>query len=184
MTEVALNRRYSMVLQYKQSWVPGKEESMLLGRIEEGKTGHELVQDQARKWFQGYCWWMSTIGQEANLSSSFLILAMDLSVEKGNKGFEIKVKDMSQAEVEMPRLMSCRTEFGPSQPLKGARITGSLRMTIQSAILIETLIALGGAEVCWCSCNILSTQDHTVATIALDSATVFAWKGENLQEYW
>ncbi|MCO5574062.1 hypothetical protein L7F22_027839 [Adiantum nelumboides] len=130
---------------------------------------------------------------EANLSTSFLILAMDLSVEKGAKGFEFKVKDMSQAdfgrleidlaEVEMPGLMSCRTEFGPSQPLKGARVTGSLHMTIQTAVLIETLTALG-AEVRWCSCNIFSTQDHAAAAIARDSAAVFAWKGENLQEYW
>ncbi|KAI5084475.1 hypothetical protein GOP47_0000644 [Adiantum capillus-veneris] len=130
---------------------------------------------------------------EANLSSSSLVLAMDLSVEKGAKGFEFKVKDMSQAdfgrleielaEVEMPGLMSCRTEFGPSQPLKGARITGSLHMTIQTAVLIETLTALG-AEVRWCSCNIFSTQDHAAAAIARDSAAVFAWKGENLQEYW
>ncbi|KAH7296790.1 hypothetical protein KP509_26G038900 [Ceratopteris richardii] len=118
---------------------------------------------------------------------------MGLSVEKGAKGFEYKVKDMSQAdfgrleielaEVEMPGLMACRTEFGPSQPLKGARITGSLHMTIQTAVLIETLTALG-AEVRWCSCNIFSTQDHAAAAIARDSAAVFAWKGETLQEYW
>ncbi|MCO5568770.1 hypothetical protein L7F22_022470 [Adiantum nelumboides] len=101
---------------------------------------------------------MSKIGQEANLSSSFLILAMDLSVDKGAKGFEFKVKDMPQAdfgrleiklaEVEMLGLMSCHTEFGLSQPLRGARITGSLCMTTQIAILIETLTALG-AE--WCT---------------------------------
>lgn len=114
-------------------------------------------------------------------------------MQKGAKGFEYKVKDLSQAdfgrleielaEVEMPGLMACRTEFGPSQPLKGARITGSLHMTIQTAVLIETLTALG-AEVRWCSCNIFSTQDHAAAAIARDSASVFAWKGENLQEYW
>lgn len=114
-------------------------------------------------------------------------------MQKGAKGFEFKVKDLSQAdfgrleielaEVEMPGLMACRTEFGPSQPLKGARITGSLHMTIQTAVLIETLTALG-AEVRWCSCNIFSTQDHAAAAIARDSASVFAWKGENLQEYW
>ncbi|MCO5563439.1 hypothetical protein L7F22_017081 [Adiantum nelumboides] len=96
---------------------------------------------------------MSRIGQEANLSSSFLILAMDLTVERGAKGFEFKVKDKSQAnfgrleikfaEVEMPGLMSCHTELGPSQPLKGARITGPLCMTIQTVVLIETLTALG-----------------------------------------
>ncbi|KAK6161692.1 hypothetical protein DH2020_005073 [Rehmannia glutinosa] len=91
--------------------------------------------------------------------------------------------EIELAEVEMPGLMSCRTEFGPSQPFKGARITGSLHMTIQTAVLIETLTALG-AEVRWCSCNIFSTQDHAAAAIARDSAAVFAWKGETLQEYW
>ncbi|KAI0492640.1 hypothetical protein KFK09_026916 [Dendrobium nobile] len=114
-------------------------------------------------------------------------------VEKTSSGREYKVKDMSQAdfgrleielaEVEMPGLMACRAEFGPSQPFKGARISGSLHMTIQTAVLIETLTALG-AEVRWCSCNIFSTQDHAAAAIARDSAAVFAWKGETLQEYW
>ncbi|CAA6667924.1 unnamed protein product [Spirodela intermedia] len=104
---------------------------------------------------------------------------MALLVEKTSSGREYKVKDMSQAdfgrleielaEVEMPGLMACRTEFGPSQPFKGARITGSLHMTIQTAVLIETLTALG-AEVRWCSCNIFSTQDHAAAAIARDSA--------------
>ncbi|MFS7907757.1 putative adenosylhomocysteinase [Helianthus anomalus] len=118
---------------------------------------------------------------------------MALTVEKTSTGREYKVKDMSLAdfgrlelelaEVEMPGLMSCRTEFGPSQPFKGARITGSLHMTIQTGVLIETLTALG-AEVRWCSCNIFSTQDHAAAAIARDSAAVFAWKGETLQEYW
>ncbi|VAH52666.1 unnamed protein product [Triticum turgidum subsp. durum] len=118
---------------------------------------------------------------------------MALSVEKTSSGREYKVKDLSQAdfgrlelelaEVEMPGLMACRTEFGPSQPFKGARISGSLHMTIQTAVLIETLTALG-AEVRWCSCNIFSTQDHAAAAIARDSAAVFAWKGETLEEYW
>lgn len=118
---------------------------------------------------------------------------MELSVEKTASGREYKVRDMSQAdfgrleldlaEVEMPGLMSCRTEFGAAQPFKGAKITGSLHMTIQTAVLIETLTALG-AEVRWCSCNIFSTQDHAAAAIARDSAAVFAWKGETLQEYW
>ncbi|AEE83347.1 S-adenosyl-L-homocysteine hydrolase [Arabidopsis thaliana] len=108
---------------------------------------------------------------------------MALLVEKTSSGREYKVKDMSQAdfgrlelelaEVEMPGLMACRTEFGPSQPFKGARITGSLHMTIQTAVLIETLTALG-AEVRWCSCNIFSTQDHAAAAIARDSAGVKA----------
>jgi len=83
----------------------------------------------------------------------------------------------------MPGLMACRTEFGPSQPFKGTRIAGSLHMTIQTAVLIETLTALG-AEVRWCSCNIFSTQDHAASAIARDSASVFAWKGETLEEYW
>jgi adenosylhomocysteinase len=107
---------------------------------------------------------------------------------------DYKVRDMSEAsfgrkeldiaEVEMPGLMSCRTEFGPSQPLKGARIMGSLHMTIQTAVLIETLAALG-AEVRWCSCNIFSTQDHAAAAIAeAKTSAVYAWKGETLEEYW
>ena len=104
-----------------------------------------------------------------------------------------QVRDMAQAdfgrmeielaEVEMPGLMSCVTEFGPSQPLKGANISGSLHMTIQTAVLIETLVKLG-AVVRWCSCNIFSTQDHAAAAVARDSAAVFAWKGETLEEYW
>jgi len=93
-------------------------------------------------------------------------------------------KEYDIAEIEMPGLMACRTEFGPSQPLKGARITGSLHMTIQTGVLIETLAALG-AEVRWCSCNIFSTQDHAAAAIvAAKTSAVFAWKGETLQEYW
>jgi adenosylhomocysteinase len=83
----------------------------------------------------------------------------------------------------MPGLMACRTEFGSQQPFKGARIAGSLHMTIQTAVLIESLTALG-ADVRWCSCNIFSTQDHAAAAIARDSAAVFAWKGETLEEYW
>ena len=93
-------------------------------------------------------------------------------------------KELELAEVEMPGLMACREEFGPSQPLKGARITGSLHMTIQTGVLIETLQALG-ATVRWCSCNIFSTQDHAAAAIAAaKTANVFAWKGESLEEYW
>lgn len=90
---------------------------------------------------------------------------------------------MPPAEAEMPGLMACRAEFGPAQPFKGTRIAGSLHMTIQTAVLIETLVALG-AEVRWCSCNIFSTQDHAASAIARDSASVFAWKGETLEEYW
>jgi adenosylhomocysteinase len=91
--------------------------------------------------------------------------------------------EMDMAEIEMPGLMALRAEFGKAQPLKGARIAGSLHMTIQTAILIETLTALG-AEVRWASCNIFSTQDHAAAAIAETGVPVFAYKGENLVEYW
>ena len=92
-------------------------------------------------------------------------------------------KEISLAEHEMPGLMKTREEFADAQPLAGARITGSLHMTIQTAVLIETLIALG-AEVRWASCNIFSTQDHAAAAIAAAGIPVFAWKGETLEEYW
>ena len=92
-------------------------------------------------------------------------------------------KEIRLAEHEMPGLMSIRREFQDAQPLRGARITGSLHMTIQTAVLIETLVALG-AEVRWCSCNIFSTQDHAAAAIAAVGVAVFAWKGETLEEYW
>jgi len=92
-------------------------------------------------------------------------------------------KEIEIAEGEMPGLMACRAEFGPTQTLKGARIAGSLHMTIQTAVLIETLQALG-AEVRWASCNIFSTQDHAAAAIAAKGTPVFAYKGENLVEYW
>src|SRR5215510_13265346 len=87
-------------------------------------------------------------------------------------------KEIAIAETEMPGLMALRAEFGASQPLKGARVTGSLHMTIQTAVLIETLVALG-AEVTWTSCNIYSTQDHAASAIAKTGVPVFAWKGEN-----
>ncbi|HET9679499.1 MAG TPA: adenosylhomocysteinase, partial [Gammaproteobacteria bacterium] len=92
-------------------------------------------------------------------------------------------KEMSIAETEMPGLMATREEFAAKQPLKGARIAGSLHMTIQTAVLIETLKALG-AEVRWASCNIYSTQDHAAAAIAATGTPVFAIKGETLEEYW
>ncbi len=92
-------------------------------------------------------------------------------------------KEIEMAEVEMPGLMATREEYGPQQPLKGARIAGSLHMTIQTAVLIETLVALG-AEVRWASCNIFSTQDHAAAAIAARGIPVFAKKGESLEEYW
>jgi adenosylhomocysteinase len=92
-------------------------------------------------------------------------------------------KEIAIAETEMPGLMATRAEYGPAQVLKGARIAGSLHMTIQTAVLIETLTALG-AEVRWASCNIFSTQDHAAAAIAASGVPVFAFKGENLVEYW
>ena len=101
-------------------------------------------------------------------------------------------KEITLAEHEMPGLMSIRREYADAQPLKGARITGSLHMTIQTAVLIETLTALG-ADVRWCSCNIFSTQDHAAAAVAVGpegtvdeprGVPVYAWKGETLEEYW
>jgi adenosylhomocysteinase len=101
-------------------------------------------------------------------------------------------EEITLAEHEMPGLMSLRREYAAEQPLRGARITGSLHMTVQTAVLIETLSALG-AEVRWCSCNIFSTQDHAAAAVAVGphgsaespaGIPVFAWKGETLEEYW
>ncbi|WP_292532739.1 adenosylhomocysteinase [Methylocystis sp.] len=92
-------------------------------------------------------------------------------------------KEIAIAETEMPGLMATRTEYGPTQPLKGARVAGSLHMTIQTAVLIETLKALG-ADVRWASCNIYSTQDHAAAAIAATGTPVFAKKGESLEDYW
>jgi adenosylhomocysteinase len=116
--------------------------------------------------------------------------------------FDYKVKDIRLAdygrreillaEHEMPGLMALREEYAKQQPLKGARVTGSLHMTVQTAVLIETLTSLG-AEVRWASCNIFSTQDHAAAAVAVGpdgtadkpaGVPVFAWKGETLQEYW
>ena len=92
-------------------------------------------------------------------------------------------KEIAIAETEMPGLMATREEYGPQQPLNGARIAGSLHMTIQTAVLIETLKALG-ADVRWASCNIYSTQDHAAAAIAAAGTPVFAVKGESLDDYW
>src|SRR5690242_11198846 len=92
-------------------------------------------------------------------------------------------KEILIAESEMPALMAIRAEYAKTQPLKGARVAGSLHMTIQTAVLIETLKALG-AEVRWASCNIFSTQDHAAAAIAASGTPVFAYKGESLAEYW
>ena len=124
---------------------------------------------------------MTTVAQPA---ADFKVADLSLA-EFGRKEIEL-------AEHEMPGLMSTRREFGPSQPLKGARIMGSLHMTIQTAVLIETLVALG-AQVRWVSCNIFSTQDHAAAAVAVGpegtaddphGVPVFAWKGETLEEYW
>jgi len=92
-------------------------------------------------------------------------------------------KEIAIAESEMPALMAIRAEYAASKPLTGARIAGSLHMTIQTAVLIETLEALG-AEVRWASCNVFSTQDHAAAAIAAGGTPVFAFKGESLEEYW
>src|SRR5437899_6202596 len=101
-------------------------------------------------------------------------------------------KEITLAEHEMPGLMAVRAEYARTQPLRGARITGSLHMTVQTAVLIETLVALG-AQVRWASCNIFSTQDHAAAAVAVGpdrtpdeprGAPVYAWKGETLEEYW
>src|SRR5437868_11172726 len=92
-------------------------------------------------------------------------------------------KEIAIAESEMPALMAIRAEYAAQQPLKGARVAGSLHMTIQTAVLIETLNALG-AQVRWASCNIFSTQDHAAAAVAAGGTPVFAYKGESLDEYW
>ncbi|MBO7180205.1 MAG: adenosylhomocysteinase, partial [Bacteroidales bacterium] len=92
-------------------------------------------------------------------------------------------KEIEISEKEMPGLMALRAKYGKEKPLKGAKIMGSLHMTIQTAVLIETLVELG-ADVRWCSCNIFSTQDHAAAAIAQSGVPVFAWKGETMEEYW
>jgi len=116
---------------------------------------------------------MSTLTNSIDFSLAYKVADISLA-EWGRK--EIRL-----AEAEMPGLMALRAEYGPSQPLKGARIAGCLHMTIQTAVLIETLTALG-AEVKWSSCNIFSTQDHAAAAIAATGVPVFAWKGETLEE--
>merc|ERR1719420_283775 len=122
------------------------------------------------------CFWLSLSGSLAPTMAESKVKDMGLA--------EFGRKELSLAEHEMPGLMAARAEFGPSQPFKGLNINGSLHMTIQTGVLIETLAALG-AKVRWCSCNIFSTQDHAAAGIAkAGTATVFAWKGETLPEYW
>jgi adenosylhomocysteinase len=115
-------------------------------------------------------------------------MALDTATQQDFKVADLSLaefgrKEISLAEHEMPGLMALREEYGERQPLKGARITGSLHMTVQTAVLIETLTALG-AQVRWASCNIFSTQDHAAAAIAEAGVPVFAWKGETLEEYW
>src|SRR5215831_18878665 len=119
---------------------------------------------------------MSTI-TGSNIDFSLPYKVKDISLAEWGR------KEIRLAEAEMPGLMALRSEYGPSQPLKGARIAGCLHMTIQTAVLIETLKALG-AEVKWSSCNIFSTQDHAAAAIAASGTPVFAYKGESLAEYW
>src|SRR6186713_2993640 len=113
----------------------------------------------------------------ANVASKNDFQVADLSLADWGR------KEILIAETEMPGLMAIREEFAKSQPLKGARISGSLHMTIQTAVLIETLQALG-AKVRWASCNVFSTQDHAAAAIAARGTPVFAYKGESLEEYW
>jgi adenosylhomocysteinase len=118
---------------------------------------------------------MSTTLTRSNLNFSLPHKVKDMSLAEWGR------KEIRLAEAEMPGLMSIRDEYGPSQPLKGARIAGCLHMTIQTAVLIETLVALG-AEVKWSSCNIFSTQDHAAAAIAAAGIGVFAWKGQTQEE--
>src|ERR1700751_1749868 len=127
---------------------------------------------------------MSATTPAATITSDFKVADLSLA------GFGRE--EITLAEHEMPGLMAIRREYASQQPLKGARITGSLHMTIQTAVLIETLTALG-ADVRWCSCNIFSTQDHAAAAVAVGpdgtaedprGIPVFAWKGETLEEYW
>src|ERR1700716_561928 len=127
---------------------------------------------------------MSAMTTAARTQTDFKVADLSLA--------EFGRKEITLAEHEMPGLMAIREEYASAQPLKGARITGSLHMTIQTAVLIETLRALG-ARVRWCSCNIFSTQDHAAAAVAVGpdgtpdeprGVPVFAWKGETLEEYW
>src|SRR3954470_23268390 len=118
---------------------------------------------------------MATISKSTRKKSDFHV--KDLTLADWGR------KEIGIAEHEMPGLMSVRKKFGPSKPLKGVRVTGSLHMTIQTAVLIETLKELG-ADVRWASCNIFSTQNHAASAIAATGTPVFAWKGETLEEYW
>src|SRR5690554_803663 len=121
-------------------------------------------------------YWNTTMNTVAEASFTDYKIA-DISLAQWGR------REIAIAETEMPGLMATREEYAASQPLKGARIAGSLHMTIQTAVLIETLKALG-AEVRWASCNIFSTQDHAAAAIAASGTPVFAIKGETLEDYW
>src|ERR1051325_5298385 len=118
---------------------------------------------------------MSTLTTNAPTTQDFKVANLDLA-DWGRK-------EISIAEKEMPGLMAIREKYASGKPLQGVRVTGSLHMTIQTAVLIETLVALG-ASVRWASCNIFSTQDHAAAAIAKAGVPVFAWKGETLEDYW
>ena len=118
---------------------------------------------------------MSTTTAKTNTKQDYKVA--DISLANWGR------KEISIAEKEMPGLMAIREKYAPEKPLQGVRVTGSLHMTIQTAVLIETLVALG-ATVRWASCNIFSSQDHAAAAIAKAGVSVFAWKGENLEEYW
>ena len=118
---------------------------------------------------------MNAVTNTAAVTNDFYVA--DLSLADWGR------KEIIIAETEMPGLMAIREEYAPLQPLRGARVTGSLHMTIQTAVLIETLQALG-AEVRWASCNVFSTQDHAAAAIAARGTSVFAYKGETLDEHW
>jgi adenosylhomocysteinase len=120
---------------------------------------------------------MSSTLVDAGIAAQLQYKVADLSLAEWGR------KEIGIAEHEMPGLMSIRRKYAPSQPLAGVRVTGSLHMTIQTAVLIETLVELG-ASVRWASCNIFSTQDHAAAAIAAVGVPVFAWKGETLEEYW
>src|SRR3982075_2628452 len=121
--------------------------------------------------------------QDMNMTATAKKLAFTDYIVKDISLAEFGRKEISLAETEMPGLMATREEYGPTQPLKGARIAGSLHMTIQTAVLIETLAALG-ADIRWVSCNIYSTQDHAAAAIAAAGVPGFAIKGESLKDYW
>src|SRR6187200_3180124 len=118
---------------------------------------------------------MSTAAAKKPAFSDYIVKDIGLA--------EFGRKEIAIAETEMPGLMAIRDEFAASQPLKGAKVAGSLHMTIQTAVLIETLKALG-TDVRWASCNIFSSQDHAAAAIAKGGTPVFAYKGESLDEYW